>query len=96
MRFLQLLGTLVAAHFNGSATEFHFDRIRIQLAVASRTGCRSHDVLSRPEVREVASRPRSEAQPLSEYLGILWRFNDEVRNDGILTASGRMPRETRR
>src|SRR5215472_15724736 len=47
VRFLQLLRTLLAAHFNGPASEFHFDWISIELAVASRTGLRGHGIVSK-------------------------------------------------
>jgi len=44
MRFVQLLGALLAADFNRLAPDFDLDGIRIQLAVASRTSVFNHDI----------------------------------------------------
>src|SRR5436305_477815 len=42
VRFIQLSSAILTTHFNGSATDFDFDGISIQLAVASRTSSLDH------------------------------------------------------
>src|SRR5258708_22610102 len=42
-RFFQFLRALVAAHFNGFATDLDLDRLSIERAVACSTCFRSHD-----------------------------------------------------
>jgi len=44
VRFLELLRTLVAAHFDDLAAELDLDGIFIQLAIASRAGFLFHDI----------------------------------------------------
>ena len=71
MRFLQLPGTVVTAHFNCLAADFDFDGISVQLAVASRTSRFNHGIaLPYPKSGSESSRPRSKRTPLSESLAI--------------------------
>jgi hypothetical protein len=70
MRFLQLPRALLAAHFNGPASDFHFDRVYIELAVTSRTGLCSHGIVSKGRTSSRASRPDTAKEPLSECLAI--------------------------
>lgn len=72
LRFLQLFRAFIAAHLNGPTAEFHFDRICVQLAVASRTGFLSHGCLQTRSSR-ATSGPRRSGEPLSRYLAICRR-----------------------
>jgi hypothetical protein len=45
VRFPQPLGALIAADFDGLAANSYSNGIRIELAVASRTGFFGHDIL---------------------------------------------------
>src|SRR5664280_333005 len=47
MRFFQLAGARFAAHLNRLTADPYLDGIRIQLAVASRTGFLNHDIALR-------------------------------------------------
>lgn len=71
MTILQFLRAFVAAHFDRLPTNCDLDRVRIQLAVASRTGFRMHDNYLHPRNSGVNSRPALKGTPLSESLAIL-------------------------
>jgi hypothetical protein len=68
--FLQLLRALIAADFNGPAADIDLDGIRIQLAIASGTSCRDHDIVLLAGSPAVVSRPHQRRSPLSESLAI--------------------------
>src|SRR5215468_364375 len=76
-RFVQFLRALIAAHLNRLAADLDLDGIHIQLAVASRTGFLSHNIVLFDDVDSlntgnpgVISRSRRKERPLSKSLAI--------------------------
>ena len=79
MRLLQFLRALLAAHFNRFSADRDFDRVLVQLVVASRTSLFHDRSLQIPgNSGHKSSRPDSKKQPLSESLVIL----NEKKNRG--------------
>src|SRR5690242_18024265 len=64
--FLQALGAIVAANFDGLAADLHFDRLVVEIAITSSARFLSHDVLRFDE----KSRPQAGLVALSESLAI--------------------------
>ena len=88
MRFLQFLRAFFAANFNRLTANRDFDRVLIQLVVASRTSLFHDRSLQIPgNSGHTSSRPDSKKKPLSESLAILSEEKSERKTEAALPLS---------
>jgi hypothetical protein len=78
--FAKLLRTLIAAHFDHAGADFYFDRIRIEGAVARRTGFLSHDSISLMSPHWALSEDHYGAAPAVEIFSYIFKRRADCLN----------------